>query len=310
MISFDWEVIPCDQGGPGARSRHCLIHDSGRKTNILFGGIVWEGGPSLQSDTWELRDGEWSQVKCRKSPSARHRGAMTYDGVRGNGLLFGGQGSSGALLRDTWLYADGRWQQWRAGWRGRRPAARCGHCLAFDEAAGEVVLFGGIDTKDQPLGDTWLFDGVGWRSVAGSAPPARRYAALAYDPDLKGCVLHGGSEDDRGQRYFGDAWLFREGAWEPLGSRFDTDGRDDHGMAFHQTARRLVMLEGVAGERGALVREADGWQGVEVQPLHPRYQCSPLVWDQELGGLVMHGGESYHAGPQLDCTLVLRLSAS
>jgi hypothetical protein len=35
----------------------------------------------------------------------------------------------------------------------------------------------------------------------------RRYAAFAYDPDLTGCVLHGGAADDTGRKIFGDAWL-------------------------------------------------------------------------------------------------------
>jgi hypothetical protein len=182
--------------------------------------------------------------------------------------------------------------------------------LAFDEQAGIAVLFGGIDPDDNPLGDTWLFDGSSWREVRGMAPPARRYAALAYDPDLKGCLLHGGSEDDHGQRTFGDAWLFQENDWKRLGKSFDTDPRDDHGLAYHRQAKRMVMLEGVAGARGILVREVTGWQAVEACPLHPRHQCSPLTWDDELGGLLLHGGESRHGGPQFDTTRLLRMPAA
>jgi hypothetical protein len=39
-----------------------------------------------------------------------------------------------------------------------------------------------------------------------------------------------------------DTWLFRDKIWR----RFDTDGRDDHGMAHHRVARRMILLEGVA----------------------------------------------------------------
>jgi hypothetical protein len=182
--------------------------------------------------------------------------------------------------------------------------------LAFDEEIGAVVLFGGITGDDESLGDTWLFDGNSWRSVPGPAPSPRRYAAFAYDPDLKGCVLHGGSEDDRGRRGFRDTWLFREHIWTCMASGFDTDTRDDHGMAYHRTARRLVMLEGITGERGILVRGIDGWESAALSSLHPRHQCSPLAWDDRLNGLVLHGGESGHGGPQFDITCVLRLSAS
>ncbi len=305
-IQFGWEVVASGDDGPGLRSRHCLAYDPGARATVLFGGIVWHEGGALRADTWELRGGEWSRVECREPPPARHRGAMIYDARRGACVLFGGQESLGGLLRDTWTYADRRWQQWRPGWWAARPSARCGHCLAFDEAAGEAVLFGGIGGFDRPLGDTWVFDGDSWREVPGPAPPARRYAALAYDPDLGGCVLHGGAEDDHGRRTFGDAWLFRQGAWAPLGPAFDTDPRDDHGLAYHRSAGRLVMLEGVAGTRGVLVREAGGWRHAETTPLHPRHQCAPLAWDEGLGGLVLHGGEARHGGPQFRATLVLR----
>jgi hypothetical protein len=230
---------------------------------------------------------------------------MTYDPIRRCTILFGGQASSGRFLKDTWTYAHGGWQKWRPGWWARRPSARCGHCLAFDETVGEVVLFGGIGWFDRPLGDTWLFDGNSWRPIGGRAPGARRYAAFAYDPELKGCVLHGGAEDDHGRRTFGDTWLFRERAWTRLGPSFDTDPRDDHGLAYHRSAKRLVMLEGIAGARGILVRDTSEWRRADTNPMHPRHQCSPLTWDEGLGGLVLHGGEERHGGPQFGATLVL-----
>ena len=130
---------------------------------------------------------------------------------------------------------------------------------------------------------------------------------MAYDPDLKGCLLHGGSEDESGLRSFGDLWLFQNYAWRPMAKSFDTDARDDHGFGYHRGVNRMVMLEGVAGKRGILVRGPNGWQSVEANPLHPRHQCSPLAWDANLGGLLLHGGEAHHEGSQFDTTLLLRM---
>jgi hypothetical protein len=303
--ALGWEVIASGGAGPGPRSRHCLAYDKRAKVAVLFGGIVWDGQGSLQADTWELHGRKWSRIRTAETPPARHRGAMVYLTNRGESLLFGGQEDSGGLLGDTWTYSGRRWRRVTPG--GANPSPRCGHCLAFDEMTGTAVLFGGIDPDDQPLGDTWLFDGTSWKRVGGPAPPARRYSAFAYDPDLKGCLLHGGAEDDRGRRTFGDAWLFRDNTWKALGKDFATDPRDDHGLGYHWGAKRLVMLEGVAGARGILQREATGWRAVEASPLHPRHQCSPLVWDDDLGGLLLHGGEARHGGPQFDKTLLLRM---
>ncbi len=76
-------------------------------------------------------------------------------------------------------------------------------------------------------------------------------------------------------------------------------------MAYHRDAHSLVMLEGVAGARGVLALSPSGWRPAVTEPLHPRHRCSPLTWDDGLAGLVLHGGEARHGGPQFDRTLVL-----
>ncbi len=305
-----WDGVPSGDEGPGPRSRHCFSCDRGAKACVLFSGMLWEQDKPY-SDTWELRGGHWSRVEVPLSPPPRQRGAMVYDAQRGQSVLFGGQGKQGnswLMFGDTWVYAEGRWRQEDAG-AGPQPESRCGHALTFDEAAGVVVLFGGIARGDRSLGDTWLFDGSSWQPLAGPAPPARRYAAFAFDPDLKGCVLHGGSEDDAGRRGFGDTWLFRDRAWAQLANAFDTTNRDDHGLAYHRAAKQLVMFGGLGGRQEVLVRREHGWEPVEARNLPPRFQCSPLTWDDGLDGLVYYGGEAHHGGPQFQATWVLRLSA-
>jgi hypothetical protein len=303
--TLGWETIAFGKYGPGVRSRHGLVYDRSAKAAVLFGGVVWTPEWSLHADTWELHGRKWSRIRTAEAPPARHRGAMVYLDNRGQTLLFGGQDQTNEFLGDTWTYSARRWQRVKPG--TVTPPPRCGHCMAYDEQAGVAVLFGGLDARMNSLGDTWVFDGTSWREVRASAPPARRYAALAYDFELKGCLLHGGSDDEAGQRSFGDAWLFRGNAWERMTKGFDTEPRDDHGLAYHRGTKRMVMLEGVSGKRGIRVRDAKGWQAVEVNPLHPRHQCSPLAWDVDLGGLLLHGGEEHHEGPQLDATLLLRM---
>jgi hypothetical protein len=304
MPTFSWHTIKTGIKGPGPRSRHGLVHDRNAGATILFGGVVYGVGWHLQSDTWELKGGHWLPVEVSRSPPARHRGAMVFDEWHGFSLLFGGQDQRNGILGDTWIYESNHWRQSRSWWK--RPEPRCGHALAYDEEAGQAVLFGGIGRHLQSLGDTWVFDGASWGPVLGPQPPARRYAAFAYAPDLRGCVMHGGSVDDAGVEQFGDAWLFRERAWTRLPPEFETDVRDDHGLAYHRAAKTLVMLDGLHGSRGVLAASSAGWDRVSCEPLHPRHQCSPLAWDFGLDGLVLHGGELYHGGPQYDATLVLR----
>jgi hypothetical protein len=302
--TLGWETIASGDDGPGPRSRHSLVFDKKANAMVLFGGIVWGPPAKLRSDTWELRDRQWMQVETSASPPARHRGAMVYLDDQHHSVLFGGQGPTGAMLGDTWIYTG---QGWRKALLAVEPEPRCGHSFAFDSRSGVAVLFGGIATTGQSLADTWVLDKGFWRQVTGTGPAKRRYAAFAYDPELGGCVLHGGSEDDIGRHSYGDAWLFRDDKWTRLDNTFDTEPRDDHGLAYHQATKKLVMLEGIRAKRGLLVRDPNGWRTVEVNPLHPRHQCSPLVWDESLGGLLIHGGEARHKGPQFDTTLLLHL---
>jgi hypothetical protein len=304
--TFVWQAVGEPGNGPGPRSRHGLVYDRDAGATVLFGGVVWvgDGRGRLPPETWELRDGDWTRIDVPLSPSGRHRPGMVFDEARGITLLFGGADIRNEMLGKTWIYTRRRWRQ-RKSWWGRQPPPRCGHAMAYDPGRRETVLFGGLDDQDAPLGDTWIFRGS-WKRIDGPAPAPRRYAGFAYDPELGGCVLHGGCVDDHGRQKFGDAWLFRDRSWSPLPG-FDTEGRDDHGMAYHRAARALVMLDDFVGTRGLLVRSPSGWRPAAVEPLHPRHQCAPLAWDDALGGLVLHGGEARHGGPQLDATLALRL---
>jgi len=51
---------------------------------------------------------------------------------------------------------------------------------------------------------------------------------------------------------------------------------------------------------------ATGWEPAEVAPVHVRHQCSPLVWNEDLGGLLLYGGEVRHGGARFDATLLFR----
>jgi hypothetical protein len=177
--------------------------------------------------------------------------------------------------------------------------------MAFCEETAATILFGGINRLDQPLGDTWLFDGRCWQQIPGRAPPARRYAAFGYHPVLKGCVLHGGAVDDHSQVQFGDAWLFRDKAWSEL-PQHKASVSDDHVVAFHRTANAMLMIGGLGALPGVLRMDNEAWLPLETVPSMPRHQCAPVAYDSTLGGLVLHGGETGHSGAQFGETRVLR----
>ena len=76
---------------------------------------------------------------------------------------------------------------------GASPPARAFAAAAYDEAAHQVVLFGGVGAAGAALDDTWTWDGSAWtQQHPHTSPPARAYAAMTYDPKNRDVVLVGG----------------------------------------------------------------------------------------------------------------------
>src|SRR5262249_54212084 len=75
------------------------------------------------------------------------------------------------------------------------PPARADHAMAFDEARGLVVLFGGRNGQTG-FWDTWEWDGGIWKlrvTPWPSIPSANYYHAMAYHSARGRVVLFGGS---------------------------------------------------------------------------------------------------------------------
>ncbi len=142
--------------------------------------------------------------------------------------------------------------------KGTPALARFGHVLVFDEARGQVLMFGGASaTPDGTLhylNDTWTFDGAQWRCIEPpTRPPARAFAAAAYDRDRGVTVLFGGTAD---ADYTGmnDTWVFDGVTWTAVGQvGVSPPARSEHAMAFDQKRGRTVLY-------GGRKRHKDTWE--------------------------------------------------
>jgi hypothetical protein len=77
---------------------------------------------------------------------------------------------------------------------GAYPAARSDAAMAYDEANGSVLMFGGLDGKARALADTWTWNGTGWlQQHPAHSPPALQDAVMAYDSATHSVLLTGGS---------------------------------------------------------------------------------------------------------------------
>jgi hypothetical protein len=95
------------------------------------------------------------------------------------------------------------------------PAARAGAGVAYDQAHGLMVIFGG-GTGPNPVNETWTWDGKTWvRANPAVSPSARRDVAMAYDEAHHDVVLFGGDVNaTHGLASVNDTWIWNGSTWQ------------------------------------------------------------------------------------------------
>src|SRR5438552_1388447 len=109
-------------------------------------GVRWYR-PAAATRAWPTTrrpSASYSLVASVAPPAARSFASMVYNPGTGQVLLFGGRGSSGTDLQDTWTFDGKRWQQ--VNQTAGPPAREGGYLVATRSRA---VLFGGSATGGQ-----------------------------------------------------------------------------------------------------------------------------------------------------------------
>ncbi len=183
-----------------------MAHDTARSRIVFFGGRHSPGTPAF-GDTWEW-DGaaaSWT-LRCSGAepcasgplPVARYAHAMAYDANRSRVVLFGGLDATDQRLGDTWEWDGMSWVAVCPGPCG--VTARSFTAMAYDEARGGVVMFGGDDGAHQA--DTSIWDGTQWTSLGVGGPPPRSNHGMTYDSARGRLILFGGWDGG----YLNDVW--------------------------------------------------------------------------------------------------------
>jgi len=131
--------------------------------------------------------------------------------------------------------------------------------MAFDPRHGDLVLFGGGFTAQQPTAETWTWDGTEWARAEPmlQQPPPAEFAAMADDPVSGALLLVTG---DSAWSWDGTAWHQR--ARVPGAGSVDTE---------------VLGLDSASGS-DILVRDSRGsvttwrWDGARWTELHPAHQ--------------------------------------
>jgi hypothetical protein len=124
---------------PTKRAAAAAAFDEARGVVVMFGG---RAGGMVNAETWTWDGKAWTQTMPASSPSPRSDASMVYDRWRKRIVLFGGHGPGyPPSLADLWDWDGSNWTPLSA--TGTPPWSRNGPGMAFDDARGRVVLFGG-----------------------------------------------------------------------------------------------------------------------------------------------------------------------
>ncbi len=231
---------------PPNRSGGALTWDSADQYVLLFGGENPYNIPtSYYNDTWSFAHGVWTNRTATVAPSPRIGFGLADDPADGNVVLFGGmEAHTDKILNDTWTYAGGVWTNVTDKITGASPPAVFWASMAYDNATGSVILFGG-DQANTPTREytnqTWSFHDDTWTNLTSTvAPPARNSASLVYDASDGTLILFGGQNAS----YFNDTWSFSDDAWEQVSATNAPDVRLGAGIAYDAASSEVVLFGG------------------------------------------------------------------
>jgi len=280
-----WSAVTPAGPRPPPRTATSLAFDAERSVMVLYGGF----DDYDLSDLWEWDGQAWTERTTQPVPRSDFAFAQAKPG--GDALLFGGYMAGGGLyLSDSWRFTQGTWR--RVG--GAAPPSRSTASLAFH--GNDALLFGGAGKQGTATvlrADAWLLkEGESaWRPVTGTLPPARRAAAMGYDPDRRITVLFGGRTASAA---LGDTWVWNGTEWAQLMPPVSPSARYTAKLIFDPVRKQLVLLGGILQDRtvpnDSWAFDGETWQLLDGLTAAPTPRAYNAVAFDSYGRLLSWGG--------------------
>jgi hypothetical protein len=214
---------------------------------------------------------------------------MVYDPAEGKVVLFGGFNPNfDGYFRDTWTW-DG--SDWTKEIPEHSPSNRAWTGLAYDDATGDVVLFGG-GRRGGVFSDTWTWDGIDWRKAhPAHRPPPRAAMSMSYDVAEARVVLFSGYE------FFGvlddDTWTWDGTDWTQQSPAHSPPAREFPGTAYDTAADEVTVFGGFG--RLDNLDDTWTWDGTDWTKQHPAHapparRNLAMTYDASTSTAVLFGG--------------------
>jgi hypothetical protein len=225
----DWNI--CDPTGffyerdgvsmprPNSSFYQCCWDAQNQRVLFYVGSMTFSYDPAKR---------QWKQIHDMAAkgqpPAMLLWGAMCYDPVNRQALLFGGGGVDARDGRPHTWALDVTTDTWKKLELSTEPPARCNSRMVYDSKNKAIVLYGG-DGQDRGLSDTWVFDVARqqWIEKHPAVAPSPRWChAMAY-LEKSGVVLMIGGQavSHTWQEVAGlsrQAWVYdvAKDAWTPV----------------------------------------------------------------------------------------------
>lgn len=275
---------------PALLSLPAVAYDGVSHRLLVFGGAQHNGQFGALSDTWTLGDTGWSRAGVQAGPSARFGALATYDPIRRNVVLFGGQGNSHQLLTDTWIWNGSLWAS-QAPSRAPHWLFPLAGNLTFDFGRGEVLLFGNTGTSFSPTKGpdsfTWAWTGSDWVRKDTVSPPFRFGAAMAYDGLSQRVVIFGGYQFEGPEGRLGDTWIWDGAVWKQAPPSSSPPPPGIAYAAYDEKANRLWLL---TIDGGMWYWSTNTWQRQGTFAAVAYRINAAMVFHADLGKIVLYGG--------------------
>jgi hypothetical protein len=288
---------------PAAREAGAMAFSALDSEVVLFGGTTNfttapSSPPSWLSDTWSFSAGSWTKLSTLLHPSNRFAAGAADGTAHQQVVLFGGFGSpSHSYDNDTWKFKGNVWDRYVPA----LPISRVGYSLAYDEADGYVLLFGGEAEFNGPahfLNDSWKFSAAGWAPITTSvAPSARWQASMVYDQG-DGYILLFGGQGTTGP--LADTWSFHAGVWSRVVSATGPTARYSAYMSYDAADGYVLLFGGFnsAGDDGDTWTYFGGvWTELNLtgHPTPPAAGNGAMTYDSEDGYVLLYSGDQVAA---------------
>jgi hypothetical protein len=165
---------------------------------------------------------------------------------------------------------------------------------AYDPATGQTLLFGGNGlVNDQPLGDTWTWNGNTWTELSPTtSPTARCSAAMAYDPATGQTLLFGGIDSNG---YLDDTWTWNGATWTERHPAMSPPARGSATMAYDPATAQMLLFGGSNGS--AVFGDTWTWNGTTwaesaLVTSPPGRDSASMVYEPGSAQIVLSGGVS------------------